>query len=280
MSRLRWLTMALAFVLVASVALPQEDEAGCKDHPLFTRMPGYVITGCEDQEFGSFDFAIPDGSKNVEGHYWKLDFGLKEGAGKAGPLQIGRNYWNAMAAKGATKVLEAFEVSGGTLVAHMPGPKGGGTIWVQVDVGWGESYSLNIVQETTMRQDVQLTAEGLAAALAASGSVTLDNILFDTGKATLKAESDVPLATVIDLLRSDPRLTLEIQGHTDNVGGKDANLKLSRDRAEAVKARLVKGGIAAARLSTAGFGDSQPVADNASEAGRARNRRVVLVKKN
>jgi outer membrane protein OmpA-like peptidoglycan-associated protein len=278
MSRLRWLTMALPFVLVASVALPQEDEEGCKDHPLFTRMPGYVITGCEDQEFGSFDFAQPEGSKNVEGHYWRLDLGLKEGARKAGPLQIGRNYWNAMAAKGGTKVVEALEASGGTLVARMPGPKGG-TVWLQVDVGWGESYTLNIVQETAMRQDVQLTAEGLAAALAASGSVTLDNILFDTGKATLKAESEAPLAAVLELLKSDPTLALEIQGHTDNVGGKEANLKLSRDRAEAVKARLVNGGIAAARLSAAGFGDSQPVADNATEDGRARNRRVVLVKK-
>jgi len=74
-------------------------------------------------------------------------------------------------------------------------------------------------------------------------------------------------------------LKLEIQGHTDNVGAKDANLKLSRDRADSVKAYLVKGGVVASRLTTAGFGDAQPVADNGTEEGRAQNRRVVLVKK-
>jgi outer membrane protein OmpA-like peptidoglycan-associated protein len=109
--------------------------------------------------------------------------------------------------------------------------------------------------------------------------VTLNNILFDTGRATIKPESEAPLGTVIELLKGDPALKLEIQGHTDNVGGKDTNQKLSRDRAESVKAYLVKGGVVAARLTTAGFGDTQPVADNGSEDGRARNRRVVLVKK-
>jgi outer membrane protein OmpA-like peptidoglycan-associated protein len=280
MSRLRWLSLALPLVFVAATALAQEDEEGCNDHPLFSRMPGYAITGCDDQEFGSFDFELPDASKTVEGHYWRLDFWLKEGARKVGPLQVGRNYWNAMAAKGGTKLVEDFDSSGGAFVAHMPGPKGGGTVWVQVSVGnGGEAFSLHVVQEAGMRQDVQLTAKELADALAATGSVTLNNILFDTGKATIKPESESPLGTVVELLKGDPALKLEIQGHTDNVGGKDANLKLSRDRAESVKAYLVKAGVAAVRLTTAGFGDSQPVADNGSEVGRAQNRRVVLVKK-
>jgi outer membrane protein OmpA-like peptidoglycan-associated protein len=75
-------------------------------------------------------------------------------------------------------------------------------------------------------------------------------------------------------------LTLEIQGHTDNVGSKATNRKLSTDRAAAVKSYFVqKHGIAADRLTTAGFADDDPVADNASEAGRAKNRRVELVRK-
>jgi outer membrane protein OmpA-like peptidoglycan-associated protein len=280
MARLRWLSLALPFVFVASLAFAQEDAEGCKDHPLFTRMPGYVITGCTDQEFSSYEFELAEDSKTVEGHYWQLEFRLQEGARMPGPLQIGRNYWNAMAAKGATRLVESFDVGGGRLVARMPGPQGGGTVWVEVGVGsGGDGYNLTIVQEAGMRQDVQLTANELAEALAASGSVTLNNILFDTGKATLKAESEAPLGTVLELLKGDPELKLEIQGHTDNVGGKDTNLKLSRDRAETVKAHLVKGGIAAARLTTTGFGDGQPVADNGTEQGRAQNRRVVLVKK-
>jgi outer membrane protein OmpA-like peptidoglycan-associated protein len=127
---------------------------------------------------------------------------------------------------------------------------------------------------------VELTAKDLADALAKSGSVTLNNILFDTGKATIKAESEAPLKTVIELLTNDPALALEVQGHTDNTGTKAGNLQLSKDRADAVKAYLVeKGGIAADRLTTAGLGDTAPVADNATEEGRAQNRRVVLVRK-
>ena len=80
--------------------------------------------------------------------------------------------------------------------------------------------------------------------------------------------------------KADAELKLEIQGHTDNVGAAAANLKLSQDRAAAVKAYLVQTfGVAADRLTTAGLGDTKPIADNATDAGRAQNRRVELVEK-
>jgi len=272
--------LALLTIFVAPVAA-QEDEEGCKDHPMFSRMPNFYISGCEDQEFSAFEFELADGYQNVEGHYWKLEFWVKEDAKAPGPLQIGRNYWNSMASKGGTRLLERFDPGGGQLTARMPGPGGSGTIWLYVSVAnGGDGYSLHVVQEAAMRQDVELTAKDLADALAKTGSVTLNNILFDTGKATIKAESEAPLETVIELLTNDPALALEVQGHTDNTGTKAGNLQLSKDRADAVKAYLVeKGGIAADRLTTAGLGDTAPVADNATEEGRAQNRRVVLVRK-
>jgi len=131
-----------------------------------------------------------------------------------------------------------------------------------------------------MEQKVEFTAMELASALNAAGSVALYGILFDTGKATIKPESAKALAPVGELLKSEAGLKLEIQGHTDNVGAPATNLKLSQDRAAAVKAYLVQTfGIAADRLTTSGFGDTKPVGSNTTDDGRAKNRRVELVKK-
>jgi outer membrane protein OmpA-like peptidoglycan-associated protein len=165
------------------------------------------------------------------------------------------------------------------MVARMP--SGGKNIWLEVDISNdGEIYELTIVEEAGMTQRVEFTAMELARALNDTGSVALHNIQFDTGLATITAASSGVLAPVGELLKTDSSLRLEIQGHTDNVGGAAANLKLSQDRAAAVKAYLVQHfGVAADRLTTAGFGDTKPVADNTSEAGRAQNRRVELVKK-
>lgn len=225
----------IGLLALAGSAFAQPDEAGCKDHPMFTRMPNYVITDCEDQEFSVFEFAMATGDpKKVEGHLWTLDFAIKDGVKANGPLQIGRNYWNAMAAKSGKRILESMDSSGGQMIATMPGPKGG-TIWLQVDVAnAGEMFTIHVVQEEGMRQDVELTAKDLADALTKSGTVTLNNILFDTGKAAIKLESETPLNTVVELLKGDSSLKLEIQGHTDNVGVKAANLKLSKDRRSAV----------------------------------------------
>jgi hypothetical protein len=111
------------------------------------------------------------------------------------------------------------------------------------------------------------------------GSIALHNILFDTGRATIAPASQPALAPIGEVLKADPSLRLEIQGHTDNVGQKAANLALSQARAAAVRDELIKTfGIAPDRLTATGFGDTKPVADNSTEQGRAQNRRVELVK--
>lgn len=104
-------------------------------------------------------------------------------------------------------------------------------------------------------------------------------ILFDTGKAELKADGLAAVQQIVALLKAAPDWKLSIEGHTDNVGQPADNLKLSQARAEAVMKAVVAQGIDARRLSAAGRGQAQPVADNASESGRAKNRRVELVKR-
>ena len=86
------------------------------------------------------------------------------------------------------------------------------------------------------------------------------------------------LTRAATVLKAKPALTVEVQGHTDNVGGDDYNQKLSEARAASVRQWLAGHGIEAARLSSKGYGKLQPVADNATEFGRAQNRRVELVR--
>ena len=277
----RLIPLVLAVLLASPLRAAAQDNPH-KDHPRFSGMPNYAIGNDDVQDFGAFDFEMGPGNpqKHVEGKYWKIDYSLKEGQRKAGPLQIGRNYTGLLTAKGGKKNFEELSAGGGTTSGTMP-IGNGKTLWLQVDViNSGEGYSLTIVEEGEMAQDVEFTAGGLADALKSKGSVTVRNILFDTGKATIKPESAGTLAVIADALKSDETLKVEIQGHTDNVGAAAANLKLSQDRAAAVKAYLVQtGGIAAGRLTTAGLGDTKPVGDNTTEEGRGQNRRVELVRK-
>ena len=102
---------------------------------------------------------------------------------------------------------------------------------------------------------------------------------FATGKATILAESNKTLDEAAQVLKAASSLKIEVAGHTDNAGTPDSNQKLSLERAKAVTAALVQRGIAASRLTAKGYGQTVPVADNRTDEGKAKNRRVELVKK-
>ena len=101
-----------------------------------------------------------------------------------------------------------------------------------------------------------------------------DNLTFETGKAVLKPESQNQLNNIAEILKAYPKVALKLGGYTDNTGDANANLKLSGDRAKAVEAELVKLGVADTRLEAEGYGQEHPIADNATEEGRAANRRI------
>ena len=102
----------------------------------------------------------------------------------------------------------------------------------------------------------------------------LKNIFFDTDKFNLKEESRSELAKLIQLLKGNPGIHIEISGHTDNQGTADYNLVLSRNRAQAVYDYLIINGITKERLSYSGFGLTRPIDSNDTEEGRANNRRT------
>lgn len=114
--------------------------------------------------------------------------------------------------------------------------------------------------------------------LLSEGRARVYGILFDLDSATIRPESRPVLEEVLGVLKGEPGWKVTIEGHTDSTGSDSHNLELSQKRSESVKAYLVAGGIASGRLMTKGLGESRPVADNATELGRAQNRRVELVR--
>ncbi|HWR37853.1 MAG TPA: OmpA family protein, partial [Clostridia bacterium] len=143
----------------------------------------------------------------------------------------------------------------------------------------GRGYSLLAVKTKPMEQSMQAaTADGWAQQINQTGRVSIYGINFDTGKATLKPDSESVLTEMAALLQKQPEWFMLVAGHTDSVGTDAVNIPLSRQRAEAVITYLAGKGINKARLTAAGFGAQKPLADNATEEGRGKNRRVDLVK--
>ena len=133
-----------------------------------------------------------------------------------------------------------------------------------------------VLEMEPMTQEV--TADAMYSALNKDGFVAL-YINFDTGKSDIKPESKGIIDQIAALLQAHPELKVSIEGHTDNVGTPQSNKTLSLQRAKSVMNAVVQKGIAATRLTAVGWGQEKPIADNRSEEGRAKNRRVEIVKK-
>jgi outer membrane protein OmpA-like peptidoglycan-associated protein len=134
------------------------------------------------------------------------------------------------------------------------------------------------MEEKPFRMTIQPpTADAMKDALDKAGRIAL-YVNFDFAKASLKPDAAPIVAEVVNLMKRNPDLKLSIDGHTDNIGGHDYNQKLSQDRAASVVAAVVAGGVDSGRLQSHGFGADKPIAPNDTEEGRAKNRRVELVK--
>jgi outer membrane protein OmpA-like peptidoglycan-associated protein len=155
--------------------------------------------------------------------------------------------------------------------------KGGNELWVEVvPFNEGNDYYLTLVVKEHMKQDV--TASGMLDALNRDGRIAL-YINFDTGKATVKPDSQPIIDQIVQMLKANPDLIISVEGHTDNLGNPKSNQTLSGERSKSVVAAIVSRGIDLKRLSAVGHGQDKPIADNSTDEGRAKNRRVELVKK-
>jgi len=185
-------------------------------------------------------------------------------------------------------IIRMFEYKPGFQYIHASKQGPGGPVHVQVALRAADldGHSAQRVQQfvqivepvTVALGKVSVDAQAIGAALKREGRIALYGILFDTNQAVIKPESAAALEQMAQALRDDNALNVYIVGHTDSQGGLDANLALSRRRAEAVVDALrTRYGIAASRLQGHGVASLSPVGNNVAEDGRARNRRVEMV---
>jgi OOP family OmpA-OmpF porin len=266
---------------------------------------GSTVRENETLAFDAYDFVVgreANGdlrTRSVEGRVTRTLYNNPSGRST---LEIARNYEQALRGQGLRIVHQCAgrEACGGTGnrasnwndVAGMnigvggdfrylaaEGEAGGRAISVAVMVNKQRNWVYVVEGEAMQTGQAGVSADTLAADLADGGSARLDGIYFDTGRATLRPESRAALEQVAQLMNRDAALKLEIVGHTDAVGDDAANRRLSEERALAVRSALVVDhGVSDRRLRARGAGESEPVAPNDSEAGRALNRRVELVK--
>lgn len=263
------------FLLSVFALAQQKDVVGCKDHPLFNRMPESWIHGCSQKDFYAHQFNLGQGkTEQVEGRYWDIAYYPQAAStSKPSELQILRNFENAVKKLGGTVL--AAERTKETLRLN----KDGKDIWIEVWAEFTGKYGLKIVEKQAMTQEIVANADVFANDLKSTGHSAIYGIYFDTGKSEIKPESEKAIGEIAKLLKNDASLKVFVVGHTDTVGSVDNNLKLSMDRADAVVQTLVRNhGIAATRLRAYGNGPFAPVASNDTEEGKAKNRRVELVK--
>ncbi len=262
--------LLLSGVCLLSSAFAAQDVEKSKDYPALKRWPHSHIESYSDKDFDAFEFETPDNSTRVEGRTIHLSYNYDEGTEEPSELKLLRNYQNALEKAGWTVVTKP---DAHLVIAKLS--KDGKEVWVQVRPGSG-GYYFDIVEKGEMKQEV--SASDMLDELNASGHVAL-HINFDSGKAIIKEDSKPIIVEMVKLMQDTPDLAVEIQGHTDNTGDAAADQVLSEQRATAVKNALTAEGIAAARLTAKGYGLTKPVADNSTDEGRAKNRRVELVKK-
>jgi outer membrane protein OmpA-like peptidoglycan-associated protein len=245
------------------------------DHRLFGHMPNYNGQA-QKRNFDKFTFRVQDGDETkeieVRGARHSVAYNIIEGAAMASIYDTHENYRHVVETLGG-QILHRQDRNMSARLEN-----NGQTIWLSV-YSQEDDIQLEIIEEKAFQASITAPeASVMKTALDKAGRISL-YVNFDFNKATLKADAAPVVGQVVKLLKDNPGLKLEIGGHTDNIGGRDYNLKLSGQRAAAIVAALVAQGVAADRLSAAGYGPDKPIAENVKEEGRAKNRRVELVKR-
>lgn len=258
-------------VVVAQVPkgalLDDMQGKGCKTPPwVLKQFDYYKLSDCTRDDLDSITLDLPAGKKTLAGRYLELNYRLTDEKRDASALYVKQNYVNALQKIGARLVSAPDDVYHAVLTQKVPQ----GEFWYIYTHTGGSADSTTAYS---------LAALQVGGPPSKACKLQVYGIRFDFNKADIKPESEPVLEQVLALFKADPAYQAEIGGHTDNVGGSAYNLKLSAQRASAVKAWLVAHGVAAGRISSQGYGLTQPLVPNDTDAHRAKNRRVELQRK-
>lgn len=268
-----WAMTAVFLACVVPTGSYAQDVTNSSDHPLFpNRMPGHSISVYQQLAFSSYSFRTRP-AQVIEGKYTRIHYYLKDPQQNPGGLAIRRNYESAIKSIGGEIVYSDDNVS------VMKAMRDGVEVWAEVQASTkvaGRIYFLHIVERTAMAQVI--TADAMAAAIDKAGFVALD-IHFATGKADILPESRPLIDEIVKMLSKHSSLRVGVEGHTDSSGSPATNKALSEARASSVVNAIAAAGVARNRLDPVGIGQDRPVADNRTEEGRAKNRRVEIVKR-
>ena len=272
MKRFLGILFWLVLPLVAQVKL-EPDAAGCVDSKVLPRLPNCRIDNCEAKDSDHRDVPVREDDNGevvtaaLDGESRTMMYECNEGTT---PVSIVQRAATALRAAGF-QIPYQFSEKEATLTARKS------DLWVLVDAA---SRYYTVVEMKSSGPDFEGIADAasMAEAIERYGHMPVYGIRFLPGRADLLPASDSALREVAIMLEEHPQWRIRIEGHTDNTGSKMGNMTLSSRRASAVASWLAAHGIKRTRLDPQGLGDSQPVADNAAEAGRTRNRRIELVK--
>lgn len=302
---------AVGFPAVAGAQAKVPKNA--KDHPMISPYEGSKIVAYEQSAYDEFHLIVkkvsefggveanPKSTHTIQGKVTRITYLVPTGRST---VEVFRNYDQELKKHGFNDLFRCTnKICGGNPFNHAAGPwfwlggsdkdqrylaaklsRSEGDVYVAVYVGdyrqKGEiRVQLDVVEIQPMETGkVQIDPKQLASDIGSEGHVAIYSLYFETDSAKLKAESDPTLSVIAEMLNRKPKLKLLVVGHTDNKGGLKHNLDLSKRRAQSVvKALVGKHKISVKRLTPEGVGYLAPVANNKSEAGRVKNRRVELV---
>jgi outer membrane protein OmpA-like peptidoglycan-associated protein len=263
------------------------DVESSHDYPGFSRLPGFVISDYDEDNPAVADIPVarpqPDDADHVEtvhvkGHRYIIRYELSPGVAARSLLQT-QQFYEKLATDGGFKVEKTGAVGDVTETYHAK--KGARDFWVHLEPGMAVNILTIVEAEAPASPPAPpevkkpVPEDPLYDALIRDGRVVLP-LAFLPGKPDIDADAQPTIDRVVTILLHHPEIVVNVEGHTDDTGDPGDNQRLSAQRARAVRALIVAGGIAKSRIAAVGYGGDHPVDDNGTPEGRAKNRRIEL----